>query len=184
MKRKILALILTATVAGSVFAISGCDSKETSETKEAAKVEDKASDEDAEGDEGSEETFVPEAVIADEDGFSCQTIKDFIKENEDNPNIIMETKLGDQAANYDSKAVGVEEILIASDFEEMKKTMFIKFDTIDNAKDYLGDELIGQKLIKTENADGSIDYETEGNENKMSGKIYTDGLMTWIMKIN
>lgn len=178
MKRKILALILTATVAGSVFAISGCDSKEASETKESSKVEAKASDEDA------EETYVPEAVIAEEDGFSCQTIKDFIKENEDNPNIIMETKLGDQAANYDSKAVGVEEILIASDFEEMKKTMFIKFDTIDNAKDYLGDELIGQKLIKTENADGSIDYETEGNENKMSGKIYTDGLMTWIMKIN
>ncbi|MBP5415302.1 MAG: hypothetical protein ILN61_08705, partial [Lachnospiraceae bacterium] len=69
-------------------------------------------------------------------------------------------------------------------YKENLKTIFIKFDTIDNAKAYLGDELVGQKLEKTENSDGSIDYETKGDENKMYGKIYTDGLMTWNMKLN
>lgn len=188
MKKKIAALILTATIAGSVFVISGCDSKETAETSGTTKVEEKEEDiegsENADADTDTEETYVPVAVIANPDDFGCQTIKDFIKENEDNKNILMETMTGDRAANYDSKAVGVEEILIASDYKENLKTMFIKFDTIDNAKAYLGDELVGQKLEKTENSDGSIDYETKGDENKMYGKIYTDGLMTWNMKLN
>lgn len=186
-----MAVILTVSVAGSIFAVSGCDSKEQTETKETTEVEALSSEEDNEdieadksSDPETDETYVPAAVYADTEDFKCQTIKDFIDENKDNPNIIMESKLGDNAGSFDNTAVGVEEVLIASDFKEKLKTMFIKFDTVDNAKDYLGDELIGQKLVITENADGSIDYETEGDANKMYGKIYTDGLMTWVMKIS
>lgn len=184
MNKKAISTILAVSVLGSLTVLGGCDGDRSVETSSATAVEETTSKEVIEDDTKTDETYVPGSVHSDPDDFKCQTIKDYIEENKDNQNIIMESKLGEYAASFDNTAVGVEEVLIASDFEKSEKTMFIKFDTFENAKAYLGDELVGQELEKTENSDGSIDYETKGDENKMYGKVYADGLMTWVMKIH
>ena len=82
MKKKIAALILTATIAGSVFTLSGCDSKETAETSGTTKVEEKEEDiegsENADADTDTEETYVPVAVIANPDDFEDEDIRPLV----------------------------------------------------------------------------------------------------------